>query len=140
MTERKSLCVYTHSTNGKVFYVGQGRPHRPRDVASRTPRWHAYVEKHGKPEINVHTWTNDRAEAQRIEAELIAMHGPCCNVRAIDQRRLADNFEASPMFSLRLNPDERKALDKAAAAEDRPSAYVARRAILDWLKEKGFLK
>jgi len=46
----------------------------------------------------------------------------------------------SPMFSLRLSPDERKALDKAAAAEDRPSAYVARRAILDWLKEKGFMK
>jgi hypothetical protein len=28
----------------------------------------------------------------------------------------------------------------AAAAEDRPAAYVARRAILDWLKEKGFMK
>jgi hypothetical protein len=46
----------------------------------------------------------------------------------------------SPMFSLRLTPDERKALDKAAAAEDRPSAYVARRAITDWLRERGFLK
>ena len=46
----------------------------------------------------------------------------------------------NPMFSLRLSPDERKALDKAAAAEDRPSAYVARRAILEWLKEKGFMK
>ena len=48
--------------------------------------------------------------------------------------------QAKPIFGIRLSADERKALDKAAAAEDRPSAYVARRAILDWLKSKGFLK
>ena len=45
-----------------------------------------------------------------------------------------------PMFSIRLGDDERKALEKAAAAEDRPMAYIARRAISDWLREKGFLK
>jgi hypothetical protein len=45
-----------------------------------------------------------------------------------------------PMFSIRLSADERKALEKAGAAEDRPLAYVARRAIRDWLKENGFLK
>ena len=38
------------------------------------------------------------------------------------------------------DPAERKALDKAAEAEDRSAAYVARRAITEWLKEKGFLK
>ena len=45
-----------------------------------------------------------------------------------------------PMFSIRLGDDERKALEKAAAAEDRPMSYVARRAIIEWLKQKGFLK
>ena len=44
------------------------------------------------------------------------------------------------MFSIRLSVEERKALEKAAKEEDRPMAYVARRAILDWLKEKGYLK
>jgi predicted transcriptional regulator len=47
---------------------------------------------------------------------------------------------AKPLFSLGLDPDERKALAKAAAAEDRSAAYVARRAITEWLKENGFLK
>lgn len=47
---------------------------------------------------------------------------------------------AKPLFSLGLDPAERKALDKAAEAEDRSAAYVARRAITEWLKEKGFLK
>jgi predicted transcriptional regulator len=46
----------------------------------------------------------------------------------------------SSMFSIRLSSAERKALEKAGAAEDRPLAYIARRAILDWLKENGFLK
>jgi predicted transcriptional regulator len=45
-----------------------------------------------------------------------------------------------PMFGIRLSADERKALDSAASAEDRPAAYVARRAILEWLREKGFMK
>jgi predicted transcriptional regulator len=45
-----------------------------------------------------------------------------------------------PIFSLRLSADERRALEKAAKVEDRPAAYIARRAILDWLKEKGFMK
>ena len=50
----------------------------------------------------------------------------------------APKSQTKPVFGVRLSADERKALDKAAAAEDRPAAYVARRAILDWLKEKGF--
>jgi predicted transcriptional regulator len=44
------------------------------------------------------------------------------------------------MFGYRLSAAEREALDKAAAAEDRSSGYIARRALVDWLKEKGFLK
>jgi predicted transcriptional regulator len=44
------------------------------------------------------------------------------------------------LFSIGLDPQERAALDKAAGAEDRSSAYVARRAVLDWLKANGFLK
>jgi predicted transcriptional regulator len=43
-------------------------------------------------------------------------------------------------FNVRLSSDEKTALEAAGAAEDRPAAYVARRAIVEWLKEKGFLK
>jgi|HubBroStandDraft_4_1064222.scaffolds.fasta_scaffold908354_1 predicted transcriptional regulator len=47
---------------------------------------------------------------------------------------------AKPLFSVRLDPADREALDKAAAEEDRAAAQVARRAIHQWLKEKGYLK
>jgi predicted transcriptional regulator len=39
-----------------------------------------------------------------------------------------------------LSPEEREALQKAASAEDKPIAYVARRAVVAWLKEQGWLK
>jgi hypothetical protein len=137
MNERKTLCVYTHSTNGKVFYVGSGNRVRPRNLVNRTPRWHAHVEMHGKPEIIIHAWTNDRKEAQRVEAEMIENHIPSCNVRKRDTRKYGP--PKNPL-GLGLDPQERAALDKAAGTEDRSSAYVARRAVLEWLKASGYLK
>ena len=45
-----------------------------------------------------------------------------------------------PLFSMGLERKEREALEKAAKAEDRPAAYVARRALVEWLKANGWLK
>ena len=47
---------------------------------------------------------------------------------------------AKPLFSMQLDPKEREALHKAAKAEDRSAAYVARRALVEWLKANGWLK
>jgi hypothetical protein len=44
------------------------------------------------------------------------------------------------MFSVRFEPQHRKALDAAAKREDRTAAYIVRRATLDWLKAEGYLK
>jgi hypothetical protein len=43
-------------------------------------------------------------------------------------------------FSIRLSPTGRAALIKAGEAEERPAAWIAQRAVVAWLKEKGFLK
>jgi hypothetical protein len=43
-------------------------------------------------------------------------------------------------FSIRLTPEARAALIKAGAAEERPAAWIAQKAVTLWLKEKGFLK
>jgi hypothetical protein len=61
----KRLCVYSHSADGEVFYVGQGNSQRTYERASRTPRWHAHVveESGGGYEITIHAWTADKAEA-----------------------------------------------------------------------------
>jgi hypothetical protein len=43
-------------------------------------------------------------------------------------------------FSIRLDTRAKTALDKQAAAQGRPSANLAQWIIVEWLKEKGFLK
>jgi predicted transcriptional regulator len=44
------------------------------------------------------------------------------------------------MFAVRLDDAMRDALDRAAEAEGNTAAGLARLAIREWLKQKGFLK
>jgi hypothetical protein len=114
----KRLCVYSHSADGKVFYVGQGRSQRPYEQDGRALRWHAHVEESGGGyEITIHTWTDDRAEALRIEREMIETHTPLCNGREYVPA------EAVP-FSIRLGSNAKAALDKEAKTQGRPSANL----------------
>jgi predicted transcriptional regulator len=43
-------------------------------------------------------------------------------------------------IGVRLSPEEREALDKAARSDDRSISALARKIISDWLREKGHLK
>jgi hypothetical protein len=43
-------------------------------------------------------------------------------------------------IGVRLTPAAKKALEKAAQDDARPVAALAQKIIMDWLKEKGFLK
>lgn len=47
---------------------------------------------------------------------------------------------AKPSFSVRLDADERAALNAAAEKDDRRPAYLARIYIREGLKRAGFLK
>jgi hypothetical protein len=104
MNERKHLCVYTHSTNGKVFYVGQGRPRRAYDRWCRNRRWLDHVKMVGDYETTIHAWTDDRSEAQRVESEMIAAHDPPCNVRKIDIRKYPISRDPLPQLMIRIAP------------------------------------
>jgi hypothetical protein len=57
-------------------------------------------------------------------------------------KKIVEKPESSErkMFSIRFEPVHRKALDAAAKREDRPAAYIVRRATVEWLKANGFLK
>jgi hypothetical protein len=63
-----------------------------------------------------------------------------CSMKKPVKRSTVTKTQPKAMFGVRLAAEEREALDKAAAAEDRSAAYIARRAILDWLKAQGYLK
>lgn len=41
---------------------------------------------------------------------------------------------------IRLEPEERAALERAAAADDRPMSALARKILVEWLRKHGHLK
>lgn len=43
-------------------------------------------------------------------------------------------------LGIRLEPEERGALEKAAASDDRTLSAMARKIITEWLKKRGYLK
>jgi hypothetical protein len=47
---------------------------------------------------------------------------------------------AWPPFSVRFSPDTRKALERASADDMRPASHLVNKIVVDWLKEKGYLK
>lgn len=125
--------VYTHSANGKIFYVGSGAPKRPYNHHVRTPAWKEHVARVGKYETTIHVCTADRAEAYRVEAEMIKEHEPSCNLGP------APNY-ASPHLTIKIRPSAAAALVKAAKAHARPKSAIAETVIEQWLRAEGFLK
>jgi predicted transcriptional regulator len=47
-----------------------------------------------------------------------------------------DKRPTATVFSIRLLPEERAALERAAKADERPPATMARKIITDWLKRR----
>lgn len=117
---RQQLCVYTHSANGKVFYVGSGSRARAFNHSNRTPRWHTQAEAAGGVETNIIVWTEDRAEAQRIEAEMIMTHKPACNVHKRATRKIWPVSFREVNFSVRLSDTEAARVKAIALAKDWP--------------------
>lgn len=43
-------------------------------------------------------------------------------------------------IGVRLEPDEREALERAAASDDRPLSALIRKIVAEWLRTNGYLK
>jgi hypothetical protein len=78
-------CVYTHSWDGKVFYVGRRGKPRPDSFWARSPAWRKHVASCDNYEINICARTDDKNEAAKIEREMIIAHNPKCNIRMRDK-------------------------------------------------------
>jgi hypothetical protein len=74
------FCVYTHSLNGTVFYVGKGRAQRPFEQRYRTAKWQAHVESIGGAyDVTILAWFDSEQGATQAEIEKIKELRPCCN-------------------------------------------------------------
>jgi hypothetical protein len=74
------FCVYSHSANRNVFYVGSGAKSRAFDKSGRNVQWREHVQNVGAYEVQFHAQSNDRDEAISIEAALIDELSPSCNM------------------------------------------------------------
>jgi hypothetical protein len=136
------LFVYAHSAGGKIFYVGMGNAKRPFAYgrSSRTSRWCEHVKSVGTYNTNILAQTNDRIEAQKIEARLIAIHTPVCNVRKNETRLVWEKSDRTDLMRFCVKPATKAAIKKAAADDSRPPSVFAVKLVEDWLKERGYLK
>lgn len=72
-------CVYTHSLNGDVFYVGQGKPRRPYDFSSRNHVWNEMVDSREDVEVRIVEWFRTQDDALTAERKLIRELRPRAN-------------------------------------------------------------
>jgi hypothetical protein len=126
-------CVYSHAANGQIFYVGAGSPRRPYDRFNRSSQWREHVNRVGKHEIQIHLWTDDRAEAQKMEAALIRTGAPCCNLVGIKPPKCPPIGIRMPRFIL-------AALEKLAQADDRTVSYMINKILAEYLRARKLLK
>jgi hypothetical protein len=81
---RQRYCVYSHSLDGAVFYVGLGAPSRPYIHTARSPRWNSHVNnRYEEIETLVLSWHQDREEAKEAERLAIATYQPVANKQLV---------------------------------------------------------
>jgi hypothetical protein len=72
-------CVYLHSVNGEVFYVGAGTLSRPFATTARNKKWAARVHAVGTYDISVALISTDQTLIRDTEQALIQKFRPLCN-------------------------------------------------------------
>lgn len=82
--EADKFCVYTHSVNGAIFYIGQGRGSRPLETTNRNRRWRAHMAAHGGCfDVQILGWYSTKHAASAAETEAIVSHRPLANVQKV---------------------------------------------------------
>ena len=113
----KAYCVYTHSYQGTVFYVGKGIPSRPFDGLSRNKRWETFVQNITSYEVSIIFWTDDEDLAYSEESRLIQLLKPLCN--RPQRIYMSEKVLGFIAFALRLPPDLHTMLTTLADHEHR---------------------
>lgn len=72
------ICVYSHSVNGRLIYIGKGTSSRSHDSKIRTPLWKSLVDE--SFDVEILRWFESNSEALRFERERIREFRPPANV------------------------------------------------------------
>jgi hypothetical protein len=76
-------CVYTHSVDGEVFYIGKGVASRPFCTDGRNSCWYAIVSKAKGFDVDILRWFDTNDEACRWERRMIEEYKPVANLKCL---------------------------------------------------------
>lgn len=76
-------CVYSHSIDGEIFYIGVGTHNRPfatcnENYSHRSKIWQSFVHDR-EYQINILRWFGNKSKAHQFEVKLIRKYSPICN-------------------------------------------------------------
>lgn len=77
---KNMFCVYTHSHNGKIFYVGKGKGYRPFSSADRHAAWNSVTSSMDSFDVNIVEWFENEKDAYDFERSITLKHKPEANV------------------------------------------------------------
>lgn len=110
------FCVYTHSANKVVFYVGKGLASRILDTANRNDLWLAKVSVAGYV-AEVISWHDTETEARIAEKVLIQKLRPECN-------KLINGFKHSEATRKKMAAARRRYVASHGQYQDLPTTAV----------------
>jgi hypothetical protein len=125
MRRDSRYCVYTHSYNGEVFYVGQGSPTRPFMLSARNHDWEDYVKVLPSYDITIVCWTDDHTEARQEALRLMTSLKPYCNRTTHEPRHLRGASRCLSTRVLIAAPDLPR-IDALARTQNKPRACIIR--------------
>ena len=125
MRRDSRYCVYTHSYNDEVFYVGQGSPSRPFMLSARNHYWEDYVKALPSYEITMVFWTDDHAEARQEALRLMTSLKPSCN-RTTHEPRHLHGASRGLATRVRIAAPDLPRIDALARTHNKPRAFIIR--------------
>jgi len=141
MSERKRLCVYSHSANGQIFYVGSGEPgRRPYERHGRTPRWLSHIKRCGGYEIK-----NSCLGRQQSRSATDRRRDDCGSQSVVHVLKVTARNEKAPATKtafqfVRLAPAAKAASKRLRGMMSGRLRRWLKKIITDWLKERKYLK
>jgi hypothetical protein len=73
-------CVYAHTHEETIFYIGQGRLGRPFERYLRSPIWRKYIRSLDHYTIHILGYFDTSEAAKAEEDKLLTILQPCCNI------------------------------------------------------------
>jgi hypothetical protein len=118
----KKYCVYSHSVDGEIFYIGCGTLLRPlvlsgggSSYSGRNRFWEDVVTKYGYFDLKILDWFDSKQEAVAREKELISEYKPVGNPKKRPRK---------PRVNSQPDPLKRKTICKRGHLLTAETAYI----------------